>query len=105
MISVDEYNRLQDGRGSLEFAIAARRNEQIGRIVQTWKHGYYRVGDYVFVARQDSGSVTLEMPMTPAQIEYELSRRSLLRTTLTIINVPASYVEVLPEWVVNGSVS
>lgn len=81
-----------DVRGSLVSALNARKDETIGQVFVPW--GCYRDRDFVFV-RDDGGSYTVSMPMTPQQILEEVARGSLLREWLTVMNVPKSYVRIV----------
>ena len=72
----------------------AAKEERIGRIVEAWRWGPYKTGDYVFV--WDYGAdYTTSLPMTPEQIEGEKAKGSGLRDWLTVMSVPKRYVEIV----------
>jgi hypothetical protein len=80
--------------GSLANAIAVRKpTEAIGRVLKSF--GAYSPGDFVIVRVEGDQTITVDLPMTPEQIEKERKRRSLLRVWFTIMNVPKSFVEIV----------
>jgi len=52
-----------------------------------------KMGEYQGQEQRPTGRVTVESPLTQAQIDKHKAQGSLIATTGTMINVPAEYIE------------